>query len=110
MTTAVILIYGISVLGLVPPCLRRLSCADLHLQPECLRGRLSPGQTLMAVRRMTAADYAEAGITDPEIIARIRGHDTTGSWYDELDHDGEGSAPRCDECGDETGDCGCRDD
>lgn len=52
---------------------------------------------------MTAEDYAELGIPDPLIADRIRGQEITGRWHDEL-------PARCDECGDETGECGCDDD
>lgn len=75
----------------------------------------------MTTRRMTAADYAEAGVAPPPGFSAPdeRGY---GFW---MTPDGrymsarrrpgftvwmgETPAPaRCDECGDETGQCGCR--
>lgn len=54
----------------------------------------------MTVRRMTAEDYAEAGVEPPP---SFRGYEITGRWHDE-------APERCEACGDETGECGCRDE
>ena len=60
---------------------------------------------------MTAADYAELGIAapgpvprDPDELPEIEADTFRGSehpfyWWN--DHD------RCEQCGDETGECGC---
>lgn len=50
----------------------------------------------MTVRRMTAEDYAEAGVEPPPSFRKLPVRDE--------------SAPRCDDCGDEQGECGCRDE
>lgn len=75
----------------------------------------------MTVRRMTAEDYAEAGIDPPDVdsdfpcpIGSCQRH--RACQY--LNHPRCGlrlhgeveSASRCVECGDETGECLCHDD
>lgn len=63
-------------------------------------------------RRMTRDDYAEAGVPSPHCpscgglppcrceLNQIRGHELTGAWFNEME-------TRCENCGDETGECGC---
>lgn len=51
---------------------------------------------------MTAEDYAEAGVAPPP---EFRGMPLTGVWIDEMPE----SAPRCEACGDERGECACAD-
>lgn len=58
---------------------------------------VAAGPNETKARRMTAADYAELGMDPPP---SYRGHEITGVWIDEM-------PVRCDECGDETGECGC---
>lgn len=55
---------------------------------------------------MTAEDYEEAGIEPPgedTLYDRIQGLRLTGVWFEEWPEE----FPRCEECGDETGECGC---
>lgn len=71
----------------------------------------------MTVRRMTAEDYAEAGLPIPEDIAEPEFLCPIGSCQRHracqyLNHPRCGlhaavEAERCDECGDETGECFC---
>lgn len=67
-------------------------------------------------RRMTIEDYLEAGLEPPtqltgvwvnphyiepldEVEGLYHGYEITGIWHDEM--------TRCEDCGDETGECGC---
>lgn len=68
----------------------------------------------MALRRMTAADYAELGVPVPPhmVLHCIRGYEINGRWEDEAyaagaQRRGPPVETRCDECGDETGECAC---
>lgn len=76
-------------------------------------------------RRMTRDDYAEAGVPSPHCpscgglppcrceLNQIRGRDFTFVSFDELERSPiprrwyEQEWLRCDNCGDETGECGC---
>lgn len=61
----------------------------------------------MTVRRMTAEDYEEAGVEPPCTCAGVIEWDHVCPVHGP---NAPASAPRCEACGDERGECLCHDD